>query len=1283
MGHNLEKNLQRIQNMRAKGQLEKALKQLQDWARKHPDTPHYLYEAAMVAFDLGDHGVGITALKNLVRSIPQTRERVLKACVERFAAKPVLPLGEYLVENLLGEERVEEALDVASQLEPSELELFARKVRLRHDSITSADAPAEALRLGRLTALVVSCAGSEPGQLASAVVEALGKDPALSSHLAELCRRGIAKHPDHTGLRLASARIQAVSGDVAEGCRELAAMGRHHPEVAAETLEFVRTLTPPDEARGRWLATRGLLELQQGQGTAAAASLLEAADLDASLRDEVLTALDTFPDPAEGIGEVLKLRLRLLVVQGRYDEVPGLVDRLRAEGHCDEAGIRTLMGAGRRSTDPRPAELLVVFTETALRGGDLREAAKHVAEIPDNDFASLHKVLASLDRMSREVPANDRLEWLALQAVVQARIGDESGTSETLAELWNERGHDEPSLLAITRTCLDRVAAQASLVAAMLRRRPNGQQALVDQTMESAVREAEGDVSDLNEHLLALLDDDPAAAAWTVHAIDQCDRDLSAAQQLRYPLAVAALLTGDSARAVPEFTILLMGQPQLGDDVLHRLRERALEDPHNADLNLALYELLSERGDTVEAGQYLARALASDPQRVVDLSASFDDLLSRHPQNAELWSSYAKALFQMGRFDQLASVCERAAQTLESKHLGEFRLLQAHVLVEEGKLTEGLELLEQEVSRGPSDAARATEILQSLLAANPANCRAQMLLGEASAQQGDMTEAIRAYQTAARTDPAVVPSVMERLKHLAACPAAEGVHLLEMARIYRRAGDNTQAAELFEHALVLDGSLADRVLGELGREVEEPDGDLALMLVGAKAARHATRVDVACDLLAKLEERDPDRFEPVLAELRKLGEAAPRDITPIRHAARILLRHRAADAACRILLDCGRNDAFPLADRITAIREFRGKHDEDSRIDLALARLLGEAGSISEAVALLRGCLTRDDLEPELAAEVAERLLEIAPSHAELRWTHHDILVRLGQIEEALHTLPDPRAVDEDHLEPVQERYAANAAEVLADPVLAPRYADALRRQGRDDEAVDALRRAAAEVDDTAELPLQTELARALHRSGRTEECREVLDGISRRVDSRDRLYRMFEHWNRERREHEVVALRERVAAEPDRIDLRLQLAEGLLEFGDIGSIPDLLAEAAPAQAQARHRASLLAQAQLRLGRAELADAVLRATPTGDGTDPRSQEIAFLLAECAAQLGRWGDAHTRYLELVDSPAFGTRAQARARDAYAKYLAESAQEYRAVLCKVTDLDPTGTQPQEMS
>ena len=112
MGHNLEKNLQRVQSFRERGQLDRALKQLQEWARKYPDTPHYLYEAAMVAFDLEDWTAGIHALRALLRSLPDTRDKVLGACHERFEQSPALPLAEFLIDCSLGDGELDLALDL-------------------------------------------------------------------------------------------------------------------------------------------------------------------------------------------------------------------------------------------------------------------------------------------------------------------------------------------------------------------------------------------------------------------------------------------------------------------------------------------------------------------------------------------------------------------------------------------------------------------------------------------------------------------------------------------------------------------------------------------------------------------------------------------------------------------------------------------------------------------------------------------------------------------------------------------------------------------------------------------------------------------------------------------------------------------------------------------------------------------------------------------------------------------------------------------------------------------
>ncbi|HKI84630.1 MAG TPA: hypothetical protein VKA63_09880, partial [Candidatus Krumholzibacteria bacterium] len=122
MDRNLEKNLRKIQGLREKGQLEKALSQLESWAKKNPDTPHYQYEAANVALDLGDHVNGLRWLKNLLRTAPDSRARVLDAVQERFENEPILPLGEFLVDRYLSRDDTESTFAVVQKLGEEALE---------------------------------------------------------------------------------------------------------------------------------------------------------------------------------------------------------------------------------------------------------------------------------------------------------------------------------------------------------------------------------------------------------------------------------------------------------------------------------------------------------------------------------------------------------------------------------------------------------------------------------------------------------------------------------------------------------------------------------------------------------------------------------------------------------------------------------------------------------------------------------------------------------------------------------------------------------------------------------------------------------------------------------------------------------------------------------------------------------------------------------------------------------------------------------------------------------
>ena len=169
MDRNLEKNLRKVQSLREKGQLDKALKQLDDWAHKNPDTPHYLYEAAMVALDLGDAAGGLRWLKNLLRAAPESRGKVLDAVEERYRRAPDLALGEFLVDRHLARNAVAEAFAVVALLPAEDLEAYREKVEVRHRGLEAAPAgaPPDLARVAFYTQLALARAQGRPDDFAA------------------------------------------------------------------------------------------------------------------------------------------------------------------------------------------------------------------------------------------------------------------------------------------------------------------------------------------------------------------------------------------------------------------------------------------------------------------------------------------------------------------------------------------------------------------------------------------------------------------------------------------------------------------------------------------------------------------------------------------------------------------------------------------------------------------------------------------------------------------------------------------------------------------------------------------------------------------------------------------------------------------------------------------------------------------------------------------------------------------------------------------------------------
>jgi len=1302
MGQSLEKNLRKIESFREKGQLDRALKQLQDWARKHPDTPHYQFEAAMVAFDLGDWGTGVTALRGLVRGLPETREKVLGACRERFESNAALALGEFLIEQALADGEVGSALDLLYALADDDRAIYRRKHVMRHQSlIATGGSPDAAVLTSHCLQFLLGCADGDGDSTATEAAALAARADANYTDLESLVARAIDARGEVPGFVMARAHLRMAAGGVAEACAMAVRAAQLDTRHLDDAGSLAKAKDPADDTRGRWLLSRGDLAVLSKNGDEAARLYLESADADPSLRDQLLERLARASQdttiPARG--ELLKLQLRLLVVQKRFDEIPPLSQQLLRDGHATAQEMRGLLGEGR--SDGLPNEMLVVMAETALRDGDLPAAAVHAHEIPASDHTALNRLLRSVEDLLTDWQSDDRVQLEALHAVLLARVKNHESANERLTSMWRDYPEHDDMLLAVTEKCLESIDPRPQLAAAalgvlidagkedlfaptvarMLRAGADhdsgASSSIFDQENLSLDFQSSGEdvSSDLGSALVHVLEQDAARAPRLLALLDALDPSLGVNHRLRHAMALAALWSRDYARALPELSVVVM---MAEDSFIERVGaqiDRAIEaDPGQPDLHMTRAEFFADVGDVENASEQLSLALNADPSRADDLTARFETLIGKAaPDEAPaLWHRFAESLFAAGRFDQLAEVCRRALESLPPDRTGPFLELQARTMLEEGRLSDALQFVQKHMVAGRISNDQALQILEDTLRAHPASSIGHLMLGQAATRANDMDRAIDGYLGAVRLDESLAGPVGEQIHKIASRPGTQGKHLVRVSQFQLERGDHASAAALLDKALRMDPGLADRVLGEVREIVDATDGPTDVLVVGAHAARLSGDVERACEILLRLDARDPGRFEIVLAEYRKLREDFPDRLLPVLCMARVLLHHDAAEAAAQTVVDASTDESYALDDRVEMLHEFHGRQPKIASMALALAARLGEQGNFDAAVDRLKAAIELHDLDIDEGVEVARATLALEPEHPQLRLQLHDLLVRAGSVDEALRVLPDPIALAEIQQQEITERMGAYRARVIASPELASVFARSLQRQGRQDEALEVLWAASERTGARSEHPIWTELAAALHAAGEREASGRILLEQAKDEEARRQAHHLYGEWSTSRVESELNALAERHRARPNAAHLAFQYAALLLEADRPEDVPGILAPAAVNDEWKVQRAVLLGRAFLDLNQVDRAEAVLQDAACQAGASDQGPDLLVLLSECHERLGRPAAATARLSQLLDDDANHVSASRRVRRTYGQYIEDVAGTRRAVLTRVSSL-----------
>jgi tetratricopeptide (TPR) repeat protein len=1315
MGHNLEKNLERVRSLRAKGQSDKALKSLQEWAEKHPDTPHYQFEAAMVAFELSDWNTGLTALRALVRKLPETRDKVLGACREQFDEVPALPLADYLIEQSLADGDIQNTIELIERLDEENRGVFLRKLQMRQRGVAAPEEPLTPKVLQGVTVQFLLACSLLDGKTVRACVDDLVRESSFPvREWTGLIERALKLAPQDTDLLIARARSLAAEMKIEPAGESLVRAARQDESEIENCLAVLHSVDPDDAGRGAWFYSEGHLHLLAQDGTRAAESWTHAADANPKLREQLLEGLERPSENSKlpGREEALKLRLRLLVVQKHFDEIPELARRLVAEGLAAPGELRALLGEGQDIE--LPTEMTAVLAEIALRDGDLVAAAGFAYEIPTTDDHSCRRLLRAIDAMLDDWEEQSRLQLVALRAVLRARIQDRNGANAALADGWRQYPAEVDTLTAVSERCLQDIEPLPEFVAAAMAalldadrtdwisdsfrylcplRGGNSEHAReltgglnfggMDQnsySQDSMLLDLGGEgeqsyADELVPLILEILREEPSRGGAFIRFYDGLMRpDLE--PTLRHPIALAALNAGDTDRALPTFALLsMMAEPLFLEEVASDY-DRALDSiGDNVDLIIARAELHIELGALEPAGEFFDRALRLDPSRANDVVDGFDRMLTIADDDTapRLQASLAEALFEVRAFDRLEELCQRAIRETEGSLQVPYLGLQVRMATARGEFSGALQLIQQYTIKGPMPAATGVELLEDILEANPSSSISWLLMGQLATHATRLNRALEAYVEAIKVDPSLEQPVAEQIHEISAMPEADTNLLLGVGRFHLGRSAPDRAAYALNRALELDAQAADRVLGELDRAISQTGCGLDVLTTAARACRLAGQPRRAVELLMEIESRDSQRLETVLAEFRDLRAAYPDQILPAASMAEVLWRQNSPEAAIRVAREAATIAAYPLTERVAMLREFNERDGGNTGLSLALADLLAEQGDRSEACDLIEATRDRDDFDTDRAAEVTGRLHRRFSDHTGLALLHHDLLVRCGRVSEALQALPPCGALDAATLEQVIARFDQHRTQVTTDPDLALDFGRALLRQERSEDAL-AVFELAANLDTLPHgHPILMEWAGLLHARGDARRSAALLRERFQSDEERRLAFEQFGRWNHERNEAELESLRGRFADDPEDLDCAFEIAQTLIEVERATEARDLLSPLEANDELRPRRAILLGRAHLQLHRAEDAEAILLHAMRGVAEDDKEfGEIQYRLAECADRLGRPDEATARLRGLLADPRYADHARARVRTSYAHHLSEVAGERRALLTAVSSL-----------
>jgi predicted Zn-dependent protease len=1272
-----DKALKKILQERERGDLTRARKTAVEALEKWPEEYDLAIEAAQACLDLSDYPQAANILKNAHKRHASRRTEILELAEAAFRQSFSTLLGSLIIETMLRARNLDGMADLLRASPESFVNDLVKRGETRSKNLAGGDQERSALLAEN--ELLLGMLYKESKQFEKAVeslgrsLEVLSGDAQAIGALLMQIEQEIPTNPlVKYYLGLASLILSHM--DKAEArffqCLELEAPPL---EKIRSTLETAKTPCPNrdlimgeilarslDVAAGAALIRAYVWNEAQpvpegAPSTARGDRMALAADRLAALPDPVFSSPDIaflFCDASAGLG---KMRSAITVLERLATEAPERAGAIIEWLERHETGSPTAPGQN-------------LLARVYLASGAWTNAvgaARRAVELNETLVTSLIEMIR---KKYEEEPGCDPV-LRALLAELYARSGDRTSAEEEYGALKRASALGGAELVALSNAIMRHCGVFLTGVVSTLEiSLENGTIADAIPSVTALYREKPDEHEGLASALRDLATEHDAYWPRVAELVDRLAKDEQLSEPFRFLHAEAHIFTGEVERAIFEMDQLLTRNGELKYRLIEIYKKALSRFESNATLHLALYHLYLDEELLAEAAHHLCRMLQLDPNQIRDVVARFGKLVEKEPGNLGIWEEMLKTALAMNRTSLAKEILTRAIAALPREKAAALHVYGAKISAADGKWDDALRCIALTLTSAEADVRAIEGEIRSIIARDPANPQAHLLLGETLLRLGRDAEAVPAIRRCLDLSPALRRTVKEKLEKFLSLSIEPWLLRGILGELAWLDGLKDEAFQHFASAQkgpreALSGLSASLEHIRSGG-AEDPRLDLLYSRNLALEGRHGEAVAILEPLIAK----DASLTRTATDILISIVDERPEQIDANRLLSCIFVRlgdvEQSRRAVVRILSDEKADPAVVDA----VVSEFLTLHEKNAEFLVHYAGLKARRGEMEEALARYRSALQPDAAHSAAILAALGRFTwpqELGDTERLLRI---DCLLAAHRNNEAFALLNES---------PPQDR--STVAEIIARLGLliaqAPRHeyyslgAALLARVGQieDAEALIENGRAALSKDDA--LNLTIELAEMLHNAGDVDRgarlFAEALETSSAKGPVLKRIEQSYTLWA-DREIRSLAARFEKKAACEEEV---ARLVHLVLEQSGADEALDLVERSA---VERKLRRELLGSIYLSMDRPTLACAAL--APAGD--EDFSSDIEKSAHRYRAGLARERTADYAHAAALFAAIAGEQgnyrdSRERAMRNYTRYL-ESQCEERALVLEKSDV-----------